>query len=350
MRSYLKFIDLAPKFNTGGLQMELLKNLIDISAVSGSEDNIFSIIKSELELYADEIYIDALKNIIVHKKGNGKKMMFSAHTDEIGLMANYIDDNGFVRFALVGGVDVYTSLYQRVVFQNGTVGTVCFENKTDIKKDLKPQNMYIDIGASSKEEAMSKVLPGDTASFTGDFIDRGETVVSKALDNRTGVYILIEALKEINESPFDLYFVFSSQEEIGLRGARAAAYEIEPDVAIAVDVTDTGDTPGCETLDVKLGGGAAIKIMDKSVITDRALRDALTRCAEENDIAHQYEILTFGGTDAGAMQTVKSGTVTGAISLPIRYVHTPCETANKSDIEACISLVTNFSRKDFIFS
>lgn len=329
--------------------MELLKKLTQVSAVSGSENNIFSLIKSELEPYADEIYTDALNNIIVRKKGYGKKLMFSAHTDEIGLMANYIDDNGFVRFALVGGVDVYTSLYQRVVFHNGTVGTVCFENKTDIKKDLKPQNMYIDIGASSKEEALAMISPGDTASFTGDFCDRGDTVVSKALDNRAGVYILMEVIKKLERSPFDLYFVFSSQEEIGLRGARAATYDIEPDVAIAVDVTDTGDTPGCETLDVKLGGGAAIKIMDKSVITDKGLRDALIDCAKEKDIPYQFEILTFGGTDAGAMQTVKSGTLTGAISLPIRYVHTPCETANKKDIEACISLVHDFCRKDFIF-
>ncbi len=329
--------------------MELLKKLTEVSAVSGSEDNIFSLIQSELEPYADEIYVDALKNIVVRKKGNGKRLMFSAHTDEIGLMANYIDDNGFVRFAVVGGVDVYNSLFQRVVFSNGTVGTVCFEGKTDIKKSLKQQNMYIDIGASSKEEAQKLVRAGDTASFVGGFVDRGNTVVSKALDNRAGCYILINAFKKLERSPFDLYFVFSSQEEIGLRGARAAAYEIEPHIAIAVDVTDTGDTPSCETLDIKLGGGAAIKIMDTSVITDRALREALARCARENDIPYQYEILTFGGTDAGAMQTVKEGAITGAISLPVRYVHTPCETACKEDIQACIGLVNNFCRKDFIF-
>jgi len=235
------------------------------------------------------------------------------------------------------------------VFPNGTVGTVCFERKTDIKSSLKPQNMYIDIGASTKEEALSMVSPGDTASFVGDFRDRGQTVVSKALDNRAGVYILIEAVKKLERSPFDLYFVFSSQEEIGLRGARSAAYEIEPDVAIAVDVTDTGDTPGCETLDIGIGRGAAIKIMDTSVITDKGLRDALVDCAKENNIPYQFEILSFGGTDAGAMQTVKEGALTGAISLPLRYVHTPCETANKKDLEACISLIHNFCRRDFIF-
>ena len=330
--------------------MELLKKLTHITAVSGNEESIFSLIKSELEHYADEIYTDNLNNIIVHKKGYGKKIMLSAHTDEIGIMANYIDDNGFVRFAPIGGVDVYASLYQKVVFSNGTVGTVCFENKTDIKKDLKIQNMYIDIGTSSKEETLKLISPGDTAAFVGDFFNRKETVVSKALDNRAGVYILIEVLKRLERSPFDLYFVFSSQEEIGLRGARIASYNIEPDIAIAVDITDTGDTPGCETLDVKLGGGAAIKIMDKSVITDKGIRDALVKCAEEKNIPYQFEILTFGGTDAGAMQTVKSGARTAAVSLPIRYVHTPCETANKNDIEACIALIHDFCRKDFIFN
>ena len=329
--------------------MELLKKLTQITAVSGSEESIFKIIKSELEGYDVEIHTDNLSNIIVHKKGSGKKLMLSAHTDEIGLMANYIDDSGFVRFATVGGVDVYSSLYQRVVFPNGTVGTVCFENKTDIKKDLKIQNMYIDIGAQSKDEALKLVKPGDTAAFAGDFCLRENTVVSKALDNRVGGYILINAIKSIKTSPFDLYFVFSSQEEIGLRGARTAAYNIEPDVAIAVDVTSSGDTPNCETLDIKLGFGAAIKIMDKSVICDKTVRDALENCAKENNIPYQFEILTFGGTDAGAMQTVKSGALTGAVSLPIRYVHTPCETANISDIKASVNLISEFCAKDFIF-
>lgn len=330
--------------------MELLKKLTKVNAVSGNEEGIFNLIKSELETCGVEIHTDNMNNIIVHKKGDGKKLMLSAHTDEIGLMANYIDDNGFVRFATVGGVDVFASMYQRVVFQNGTVGTVCYENKIDVKKELKPQNMYIDIGASSKEEALTLVKPGDTASFAGDFCDREDTVVSKALDNRAGVYILLKAIKAIEKSPFDLYFVFSSQEEIGLRGARAATYNIEPDIAIAVDITSSGDTPGCETLDVKLGGGAAIKIMDKSVICDKLLREALERCAMEKDISYQFEILTFGGTDAGAMQTVKSGAITGAISLPLRYVHTSCETANKNDINSCIKLITEFCTKDFIFS
>jgi len=201
---------------------------------------------------------------------------------------------------------------------------------------------------TNAEEAQKLVNPGDTAVLDGDFFEREKTVVSKALDNRAGVYILIEAIKQIKNNSLDLYFVFSSQEEIGLRGAKTANYNIEPDIAISVDVTDTGDTPGCEAMDVKLGNGPAIKIMDKSVITHKGLRDFISRCASDHSINCQYEILTFGGTDAGAMQTVKSGCITGAISLPVRYIHTPCETANKSDIDGCIKLVGEICKKDFI--
>lgn len=328
--------------------MDLLKKLTQTTAVSGNESGLFEVVKNEIEPFVDEIYTDNLGNLIARKKGNGKKVLFAAHTDEIGLMANFIDDNGFVRFAPVGGVNLYASLYQRVTFSNGIKGTVCFESKSDVKKDLKVSTMYIDIGAASKEEAADMISPGDTAAFDGEFISRGDTIVSKALDNRAGVYILIEAIKRIKNYSQDLYFVFSSQEEIGLRGARTASYGIEPDIAISVDVTDTGDTPGCETMDVKLGGGAAIKIMDKSVITHKGLRDFVVRCAKDHSIPHQFEILTFGGTDAGAMQTVKGGAVAGAISLPVRYIHTTCETANIDDIEACIKLVGEICKKDFI--
>lgn len=330
--------------------MELLKKLTQTTAVSGDENAVLSIIKNEIKDYVDEIYTDSLGNLIARKCGNGKKLLFSAHTDEIGLMANYVDDKGFVYFSSVGGVDVYASLYQRVVFANGVKGTVCFENKTNIKKDLKENVMYIDIGASDKEEALSLISYGDTASFVGEYYETEKHIVSKALDNRAGVYILIESIKRIKNSPYDLYFLFSSQEEIGLRGAKVAAYSIEPDIAVSVDVTDTGDTPGCEVSEVKTGKGAAIKIMDKSVITHKGYRDFMTNCAVDANIDHQFEILTFGGTDAGAMQTVKNGAITGAISLPVRYIHTTCERADKSDVESCIRLVCEISKKDFIFA
>ncbi len=329
--------------------MELLKKLTQLSGVSANENTVADLIINEIKDFSDEYYRDDLGNLIVRKKGSGKKVLFAAHMDEIGLMANYIDDKGFIRFAPVGGVDAFAALYQRVVFANGVEGCVCFESKNDVKKDLKFSNMYIDIGASGKEEAESKVNAGDVAVFKGDFSVIGSKVISKALDNRIGVYALVEAIKKINSNTLDLYFVFSSQEEIGLKGAKVASYNVEPDIAISVDVTGTGDTPGCETMDVKLGDGVAIKIMDKSVITHKGLRDFITRLAKDNDIAHQFEILSYGGTDAGAMQLTKSGAVTGALSIPVRYVHTTCETASMADVEACIQLLCEICKKDFIF-
>ena len=325
--------------------MELLKKLTQLNGVSANENTVAELIINEVKDFCDEYYSDNLGNLIVHKKGSGKKVLFAAHMDEIGLMANYVDDKGFIRFAPVGGVDAFASLYQRVVFANGTEGSVCFENKNDVKKDLKFSSMYIDIGASDKEEAESKVKAGDVAVFKGDFAVLGSKVVSKALDNRIGVYALVEAIKKTSSNSLDLYFLFSSQEEIGLKGANS----VEPDIAISVDVTGTGDTPGCETMDVKLGDGVAIKIMDKSVITHKGLRDFISRLAKDNSIAHQFEILSYGGTDAGAMQLTKGGAVTGALSIPVRYVHTTCETASIADVEACIRLVCEICKKDFIF-
>ena len=329
--------------------MELLKKLTQLNGVSANENSVAELIINEVKDCCDEYYRDNLGNLIVHKKGTGKKVLFAAHMDEIGLMANYVDDKGFIRFAPVGGVDAFAALYQRVLFSNGVEGIVAFDSKNDVKKDLKFSNMYIDIGASDKEEAENKVKAGDVAVFKGDFSVLGSKVVSKAFDNRIGVYALVEAIKKITSNSLDLYFLFSSQEEIGLKGAKVASYSVEPDIAISVDVTDTGDTPGCETMDVKLGDGVAIKIMDKSVITHKGLRDFISRVAADNDIAHQFEILSFGGTDAGAMQLTKGGTITGALSIPVRYIHTTCETASISDVEACIRLVCEICKKDFIF-
>ena len=164
--------------------------------------------------------------------------------------------------------------------------------------------------------------------------------------NKIGVYILIDVIKHVKNSPYDLYFVFSSQEEVGLRGAKGAGFDIAPHIALAVDVTDTGDTPNCKKMAVKLGGGACIKVMDRSVICNKQIRDELTKISEEKDIKVQYEILDCGGTDAGAMQLVRGGALTGAVSVPTRYIHTPCEMVNINDVNECIRLISAFLEKD----
>ena len=324
--------------------MELLKKLTEVIAPSGEEQSITAIIKEEIKNYADEVYTDSLGNLVAHKKGNGKKFMIAAHTDEIGIMVTYIEKDGFLRFAPVGGVDINTLAYRRVVFSNGTVGVVSFEENIDVKKELAFSKMYIDICASDEESAKQAVSIGDVAVFEGDFKQNGECVISKSLDNRAGVYALINIIKNADTPVFDMYYVFTTQEEIGLRGARTSAFSINP----AIDVTATGDTPNCPVSCVKLGGGAAIKIMDKSVIASPKMRSSLQKCAEENGISYQNEILSFGGTDAGAMQTVCDGAITGAVSVPVRYIHSTCETASMSDIKGCIELVTQFITKDYL--
>ena len=202
--------------------------------------------------------------------------------------------------------------------------------------------MYIDIGASSDREAMERVSIGDSAVFKGDLRITGDMVTSKALDNRIGVYILIEVLKKIKSPENDLYFVFTTQEELGLRGARAAANAICPDVGLAVDVTDTGDTPNCNPMAVKLGDGPCIKFMDNSIITHKEVNDALKASAENTQTPVQYEVLKFGGTDAGAIHTSGIGVKTGAVSVPTRYIHTPRETVNMKDVEGAINIISDF--------
>lgn len=327
--------------------MELLKELTQIFSPSGSEEAVCEFIKKEISAYGDEVYVDSLGSLIVHKKGNGKKIMLSAHMDEIGLLVNYIEDEGYLRFSPVGGVMPYCALYQSVEFANGTKGVVAYEEKIDLKKDFDINKMYIDIGASNAEEAQKYVSLGDCAAFCGNFAICNDNVMSKALDNRAGVYVLMQVLKSMNETKNDVYFVFSSQEEVGCRGAKAAANEIRPDIALAIDVTDTGDTPNCNRMAVKLGKGPCIKYMDNSIITHKFVNDALKTAAKKADVSVQSEVLSFGGTDAGAIHVSGSGVKTGAVSIPVRYIHTPHEMASMNDISGAVKLVAEFIKLEF---
>lgn len=318
--------------------MELLKELTQGFGPSGRENNIRDIIKSKVSQYADEVTADALGNLIVRKKGKGKKIMLAAHMDEIGIIVTFIDDNGYLRFSAVGGLNKQDILYKRVRFENGTVGVIGTEKEN---KDKLISKMYIDIGTESKEEAEKSVSVGDMAAFEGDYEVSGTKVISKALDNRAGCYVLIETLKRV-KSDNDLYFVFTVQEEVGLRGAKTSSYAISPDYAVAVDVTDTGDTPNAEEMAVKMGKGAAVKVMDRSVLCDSFVRTALIEAAKKNNIPYQLEVMTDGGTDAGAISVSRSGVKTGGVSIPTRYIHSPSEMADMNDIKACIDILSEF--------
>lgn len=318
--------------------LKLLENLTQINAVSGNEEEIRKYISDRIKKYADEITFDSLGNLIAHKKGRGKKLMFAAHMDEIGIIATAIDDKGFIRFSNLGGLNIRNLANLRVRFANGTEGVIGDEEEA-FKEKPALSKLYIDIGAKDKKEAQKKVCVGDTAAFVGAFSCAGDTVISKALDNRAGCAVLISAMSEIKKCNNDLYFVFTVQEEVGLRGAKTAAFSIEPDVAVAVDVTDTGDTPSAPVMAVEMGKGAAVKVMDRSILCDAFVRERMLETAKKNNILCQLEIMTDGGTDAGAIHLTGAGVKTGGLSVPTRYIHSTSEMASAKDIESCAKLI-----------
>lgn len=318
---------------------ELIRNLTGKFGVSGNEEEVRDYIKEEIGKYVDEVEVDALGSLIAVKRGTGKKIMVAAHMDEIGIMATYIDEKGYIRFADVGWVSQFYLLGQRVRFKNGAVGAVFYEEKLDELKNLKLSNMYVDIGAKSKEEAEKRVKIGETAVVPGESVIDGDMLISRALDDRAGCAVLIKALQNLPETDNELYFVFTVQEELGLRGAKTSAYRIAPDIAITVDVTMTGDTPECKPMEVKCGGGPAIKIKDRSVICHPEVKRLLEDSARRLDIPFQYEVLESGGSDAGAIHMAVGGIPTGAISIPCRYTHSPVEMASMSDIENAVMLL-----------
>lgn len=319
---------------------ELLKSLTEKFGVSGNEEEIRDFIKSKIKKHVDDIEIDALGNLIATKKGKGKRIMVAAHMDEIGIMATHIDDKGFIRFSNIGWVSANYALGQRVMFKNGTVGTVFYEEQLEDLKGLKLSNMYIDIGAKDKEDAQKKVRIGDTAAFCGETQKSGDMVISKALDDRSGCAVLIKTIENLPKTDNEIYFVFTVQEELGLRGAKTAAYKLLPELAIAVDVTLTGDTPNCKPMEVKCGSGPAIKIKDRSVICHSSVKRLLEESAQKIKIPYQFEILESGGSDPGAIHVTAGGIPSGAISIPCRYTHSPSEMVSLNDMENAFKLLT----------
>ena len=320
------------------LNAELLKKLVTAYGPASNEEIIRDIIINEVKNHVDEYKVDSLGNLIAHKKGNGKKIMISAHMDQIGLMVTDIDKDGFIRFGNIGGISPSISLSQKVLFENGTIGAIFSEPVDDLSK-LKLENMYIDIGARNKEEAEEKVNIGDICIYYSSFIDNEHVVFTSYLDDRVGCYVAIEALKNLNKTDNDLYFVFSVQEEVGLRGAKTAAYSIDPDFGIAIDVTAHGDTPKAKRFAIGLHKGTAIKVKDNSIITHPTVRNNLVELAKKHEIKYQMEVLEFGGTDSGAIHTTKEGVPSGVISIPTRYVHSTVEMASKDDIIESVRLL-----------
>lgn len=318
----------------------LIKKLVESVGPSGYESRVREVVRKEVEDYADEIQVDAMGNLIVKKgakKEGGLRVMLSAHIDEIGVMVTHVDKNGFARFATIGGVRPHTCYGSRVRFLNGTVGMIGGEKLDNMNQVHAIEAMFIDVGATRPEDCPVKI--GDVAAFDRPFEDLGNRLISKAMDDRVCVAVLIETLKQVQKSPHELYFVFSTQEEVGLRGATTAAYAIDPDIGIASDVTMTGDTPRGVTMDVALGKGPAIKVKDGGMIADPKVVTAMVNAAERHNIPYQMEILLGGTTDAKAMQISRAGMPAGCVSVPTRYVHTPSEMVDLTDVENAVKLL-----------
>lgn len=325
---------------------DLIKRLTECYGPSGHEEYVMELIKEEITSQVDELQVDKLGNLIGIKRGSGegRRIMLSAHMDEIGLIITHIDKKGFLRFSPVGGVNPYLLCGKRVRFANETIGTIWREKLEDLE-DLNFDKLFIDIGAANKEDAQEKVNIGDVACYHQFYEEMGDLILAKALDDRIGCAVLIETLKQVNNSPNDLFFIFSVQEEVGARGAKTSAYHINPDIGIAVDVTGTGDTPEAPTMDVALGKGPAIKVKDRSLITHPKIKEVLIKTAEENEIPYQLEVLIYGGTDAGSIHITREGIPSGVVSIPSRYIHTPSEAVNINDVRQAVDLLTAFLKK-----
>jgi putative aminopeptidase FrvX len=332
---------------------DLLRKLSNAHGISGSEGSVFAIIKKELKGCVDEIHEDIMGNLIAIKRGNKFKIMLAAHMDEIGLMVKYIDEKGFIRFVTLGGWYAPTLYNQRVIL-HGTKGR-CFGviggkpphmmDDEERKKGVKIDDMFIDVGASTKEEiAKLGIEIGTPISIDREFTELANNrVTGKAFDNRAGVALLIKTLQKL-ESPFTIYGVFTVQEEVGLKGARTSAFIIDPDCAIATDVTIPGDHPGIEMKDaaVELGKGPVITLVDSSgrgLIASKKVVKWLKDTADSNGIQIQVEVGTGGTTDATAIHLNKGGVPSTTISPPTRYIHSPVEVLDTRDIEAGVELL-----------
>ena len=320
-----------------------LQNLSVAFGPAGEENEIASVIAELARPYVDEVITDTMGNLICHKSGNGPKVMFAAHMDSLGLIVHYIEKDGFLRVAPVGYVTPANILYSKVHFQNGVKGVVALNEGVE-HGSIKADSIYVDIGARSREEAEKLVKVGDRAVYDTNVDLLGNCFAGPYMDNRISCLVLLEAMEKLSETENDLYFVFTVQEELGLRGAITSAYGIDPVYGIAVDVTLTSDIPETKhTCSNVLGKGAAIKVMDSSVISHPKLVKKLEELAKEKGISYQMDVITGGGTDAGAMQKNRAGVYAGGISVPCRYLHTPNEMVDGTDVEACVALVRAFA-------
>lgn len=334
--------------------MKLLEELTQAWGVSGREKNVRTIIRREIRDYVDECYTDAMGNLIAYKKGtdseNNKKIMYTAHMDEIGFQVTHIEGDGRIKVYSVGWTWTSAIYNDKVIFQNGVIGVVGCDGPVEEAQN-KAQALYIDIGCTNKEETMKYVQPGDYCGFIGKYYElQNDRISAKSLDDRVACYVLIEAIKKNQgQYPNDIYYVFTVQEEVGCRGSVVAAERIKPDIGVSVDVTPDHyypcDLKGCN----EVGKGVGVTFGNPSAMLDEYLVDEMVKTCEDNAIDYQRDVMDRGGTDASSMNRAYYGTRVAGISIVNRYPHSQSSVISKHDVECAIELVDKYSAREFIF-
>lgn len=327
----------------------MLKILCELNAVSGNENAVSDFFISQLSGFADRCEKDSMGNLVFFKKGKnptGRRVAVFAHMDEVGFIVNNITDDGYIKFSEVGGIDDRILLAQRVTIGekrlSGVVGikAVHLQSKDERKRVIKLDDMYIDIGASSKEDALKYVKKGDYIAFDSKYTHlSGTRYKAKAVDDRAGCAVIAELMKKSYDE--DIYFCFTVQEETGLRGAKVLSRRINPDISFVIEATTASDTAFIDKhLHVcSLGGGPVLTFMDKGSYSDKLLNKFVMDIADKNGIKYQYKLGSNGGNDAGALQSGASGCRVASVSLPCRYIHSPICTFDMEDFNSLKALM-----------
>jgi tetrahedral aminopeptidase len=334
------------------VNVDLFSKLVSTPGISGREERIRKVVREEVEPLVDDLSVDSLGNLSAFRRGRGPRLMLAAHMDSIGFLVSHIDDDGFIRISPIGGFDPRTLVMQRVLVQGRKdfVGLLAPATKPihilteeDRKRPLKLEDLFIDL-MLEPAEVKANISIGDPVSMLREPFVTDRSITAPYLDDRLGVYVLIESLRKARDTKVAVSAVFSVQEEVGLRGATTSAFGAEPEVGVALDVTIAADLPGADKSQQvsALGKGVAIGVMDASAISDPRLVARFKELASASQIDHQMEILPRGGTDAGAIQMSRAGVPVITISIPVRYVHTVNETALISDVDATVELVSKF--------
>lgn len=318
----------------------LVKKLVGIISPSGFEAAIRDMIRLEVEPLSDDVHVDALGNLIARKGElgkNGRKIMFTAHMDEIGLIATHVDKSGFIRFTTLGSIQPQVLVGAQVRFLDGIEGVVGSQTFSRTSELIPVDKMFIDVGATNPGSCPVNV--GDVAAFKGSYLDLGRRLVAKSMDGRVGVSVLIETMRRLKGTVHEINFIFTTQAEVGARGMAPAAYGVDPEIGITVNATPASDTPDDPRLGTALGKGPVIQVKDGRMVAAPQLVDWMVHTAEKNRIPYQREVLSLGSTEAHVMQQTRLSILSGMLSIPCRYLHSASEMVDFEDVQNAVHLL-----------